>query len=92
MKAKIIRCTSDDSGLGGNFIIDRILIPDANNLAVTIISEEALMLLWDNFEEDEYCTTIREIDIPDDIVREFTDFLAQKNLLAEKAKVFLGIE
>ena len=91
MKALLITCTVSEGIMGhlhGDFYqIKRILVPEANNLVITI--NERNLYVWENFEWDAECEVRHQIDIPDDLVQKAIDFMNGKKELIEKLQSYL---
>lgn len=86
MKAEIISQTVYEGGLafvhGCDYQIQRILVPEANNLVIT--TQENNLYVWDNFKKGEDCQTVKEIDIPDELVEKAISFMKDRNSLLEQ--------
>jgi len=90
MKAEIITQTIYEGflawGHGCGSTIQRILIPEANNLVIT--PHEDYLYVWDNFQKTNDCETVKEIEIPDKLVAKALDFMKSKNYLLEEFQKF----
>lgn len=95
MKAEIITETVyegfTDWSHDGGYEIKRIVVPEANNLAVTIDTRNTgkNIYIWENFERDHTCIVVKEILIPDEFVREIVEFMREKNELASQLEQYL---
>lgn len=63
--------------------IERIIVPEANNLVITVHRDN--LYIWDNFQKDD-CQTVKEIDIPDELVKKAVEFMKAKNDLLPQFK------
>ena len=61
-----------------SFDQERILIPEANNLVITLDNKR--VFVWEGFKEED-CTTVKEIDIPDELVSRLIQFMKDGNEL-----------
>jgi len=95
MRAEIITETVYDGFMDwshrGGYEIKRIVVPKANNLAITIDMQHTgnHIYIWENFQRDETTKLIKEISIPDEFAREMIEFMRKKNELASQLKKFL---
>lgn len=96
MKAEVIVQTVyksfTDWSHGGGYKIQRTVVPEANNLVITIETEShgKNVYVWDNFEKDETCKLVKEINIPDELVQQVIGFVCRKNELAINFEKFLS--
>ncbi len=94
MKAEIITCEVSDGvrgwAHGWNQAIQRIVVPEANNLAITI--DDKQLYICDEFKMDESCVKVGDVEIPDALVQKAVDWMKQKAELALQFKGFFKEE
>ncbi len=80
-----------DRGHGGGYEIYRIVVPEANNLAITVDEHNTgkHLYIWENFKRDETCKVIKEIQIPDELVKQITEFMKKREEIASQLENFL---
>ncbi len=86
MKAKIISQKVCDGAMGLNygqfFNVTWVLIPEANNLAIT--PHQNNLFVRDGFLAEKDCMVLREVDVPDDLVKKAIEFMKLRNELRPK--------
>lgn len=95
MKALIVSQEVSDGSMGWTrgqmTTVKRLVVPEANNLTITI--DEANIYVFDNFnynDPEENCTLEREIDIPEKLVARALLFMAAKNRLQKRFERIIG--
>ena len=90
MKAEIITQMVCEGVLafihGESYRIKRILIPEKNNLVITLDGKN--FYIWDNFQKDD-CETVKEIEIPDELVEKAVNFMKSRNSLLKQFRKFI---
>ena len=92
MKAQIISDVVYDGAMGYihgmAYEINRILVPDANNLAITE-DDNNNFYVWDDFKIKDKCKVVREVDIPCELVQEAIAFMNDRNELYKQFEKIL---
>ncbi len=91
MKAEVFSCTVSDGILaymhGDFYQIERIVVPELNNLAITIDGNN--LYFHENFKINDSCKKKGGIELPDDLVKKAVWFMnLKKELIADFAPHF----
>ena len=93
MKAQIIAETVYEGFMdwshGGGYTINRIVVPEANNLVITVHGEN--IYVWDNFQKEkrEDYEVVKEIDIPDELIARLRGLMELHKSLVPQVSAYL---